>query len=180
MSSTVMKTLEIVDKYQKLVGGLLGIPPANVEFRVRPEGNYATAVKVIGKEYQLDDDKPDIERQQWCHGHYEVWNTAAGPLKPLGQRLGSFKLYMLPHCCGVIVSCNACVETAFRGKRVGTTLNMLRQDIARALGYTVMICTDVAGNTPQRKLLATNGWKDLMKFTNKRTGNEVYIAAITL
>lgn len=164
-----MKTEAIVDKYQKIIGGLLKLSPGAFQFQVQQGVEW----KIVGKEYQFDPNKPDLELQNWMHGTYRVvYNDV--------HKVASFKLYQLPHCCGVIVSCNAFVETGYRGKRVGTALNNLRQDIARALGYTMMICTDIDANTHQRKLLATNGWTDAFDFVNKRTNNKVYLAYIRL
>lgn len=79
-----------------------------------------------------------------------------------------------------MVSCNALVKEKYRGKRIGTILNQLRQDIGRLLGYSAIICTDIDKNTPQRKLLATNGWKDVYSVLNKRTKNLVHLAVINL
>lgn len=166
-----MKTDALVDKYQKLLAGLLKTTPDTIHFFVdeRQDGHF----KEVGKEYQFSEDKPDdMVLQNWSHGAYEV-RLDKGPI-------ASFKLYQLPHCCGILVSCNAFVSEKLRGRRVGTTLNTMRQDIGRALGYTIMLCTDLAKNTPQRKLLATNGWKDILKFQNRRTKNELYLAYVGL
>jgi hypothetical protein len=173
-----MKTPELVDKYQKLLAGLLKCTPDKVHFFVseRQDGRF----KEVGKEYQWDEDKPeDMVLQNWSHGAYEVRLEGDIP-DSRSSVVGSFKLYQLPHCCGVLVSCNAFVSERLRGMRIGTTLNTMRQDIGRSLGYTIMICTDLAKNTPQCKLLATNGWKNILEFKNKRTGNQLYLAYIGL
>ena len=64
--------------------------------------------------------------------------------------------------------------------RIGTILNQLRQDIGRLLGYSSIICTDIQQNTNQRKLLETNGWKDIHSVINKRTNNRVYLSVINI
>ena len=116
-------------------------------------------------------DKPE-GRQDWKLGEYKVTVQ--------GNKVSTFKLYQMPHCCGIAISCNAFVEEQYRNKRVGSVLNNLRQEIARANGYTILICTDIAKNDHQRKLLKTNGWEDVLEFKNKRTGNTVYLAYIGL
>ena len=55
-------------------------------------------------------------------------------------------------------------------------MNTFRQDIARTLGYSSLMCTDIEQNVNQRKLLKTNGWKDIHSVINKRTKNHVYIS----
>lgn len=165
-----MKTEALVDKYQKALGGLINRSPASIRFLIQVNGKGDSLE--IGKQYQIYPDKPELTTLDWCHGHYTVYMNT--------KEIAGFKLYEMPHCCGILVSCNAYVQPSFRGKRVGTLLNNLRQEIARAMGYTVMICTDIARNTPQRKLLKTNGWKDILEFKNKRTGNTILLSYIGL
>jgi GNAT superfamily N-acetyltransferase len=99
----------------------------------------------------------------------------------LGTRhLASFKLYPMINCCGIAVSTHAEVAPSARGKGLGTILNALRIDIARNLGYGVLMCTDIESNEYQRKILAKNGWKDVHKFVNPRTRNTVFVSVINL
>jgi hypothetical protein len=90
--------------------------------------------------------------------------------------VAGFTLTQLPGCCGVVVSTGAWVNLDHRRKGIGSLMNQLRIDYARALGYGYILCTDVETNEPQRKLLAKNGWVDLTKFTNPRTVNRVFIS----
>lgn len=85
--------------------------------------------------------------------------------------IASFTLVQLNGCCGICVSTGALVDTNFQGKGLGTLLNNFRQEIAKCQGYTVLLCTDQDKNERQRAILKKNGWKDVYKFTNKRTGN---------
>lgn len=94
--------------------------------------------------------------------------------------IASFKLYPMINCCGIAVSTQAHVVEFWRNKGLGTVLNQVRQDIARADGYSLLLCTDVGSNTYQRKILAHNGWRDLTSFINRRTKNEVFVSAINL
>ena len=86
----------------------------------------------------------------------------------------------MPHCCAFMVSCNVNVTEKYRGMRIGTILNQFRQDIGRVLNYSSILCTDIEQNTHQRKLLKTNGWKDIHDVVNKRTKNRVYISVINI
>lgn len=163
-----MKTAEVLDKYRKILSGILKCDPENILLYIRKSGNWSD----VG---HFDYDKKTIS-QHWELGEYRVTQK----IGVVEVEISTFKLYQLQHCCAFMVSCNALVREKYRGKRIGTILNQLRQDIGRLLGYSAIICTDIDKNTPQRKLLATNGWKDVYSVLNKRTKNLVHLAVINL
>lgn len=175
-----MKTKEILDKYSKLIAGLLKVEPKEISFFLSkyPFGasvdfKYASqaATKITGITQVYDENKK-MGLNDWSEGNYAVF---------YGEKLVSmFELYRMPHCCAILISCKSHVAIQFRGKRIASTLNMLRQEIGRALGYSLLLCTDIDTNEHQRKLLATNGWKDVHDVINKRTKNRVYISVINL
>ncbi len=94
--------------------------------------------------------------------------------------ISTFKLYEMPHCCAIMISCNVDVKEKYRNKGIGTILNKFRQEIGLLLGYSLLLCTDIEQNTHQRRLLKNNGWKDIYNVLNKRTGNNVFISVINL
>jgi len=94
--------------------------------------------------------------------------------------IARFRLYPMINCCGICVSTEAMVQEGYRGRGLGTLLNNLRIDIARYLGYGLLMCTDVVTNTYQRKVLAHNGWRDVWRFVNPRTTNTVAVSVINL
>lgn len=94
--------------------------------------------------------------------------------------ISEFKLLQMPNCCAFLIATKCWVHPKFQNKGIGTILNLLRQDIARELGYTALICTDIESNIPQRKILEKNGWKDIYKTKNQRTGNNVFISLVEL
>jgi len=96
------------------------------------------------------------------------------------QQVASFELYPMVGCCGICVSTKATVDKAYRNRGIGALLNGLRIDIARYLGYGLLLCTDVESNEYQRKILKRNGWMDLHKVVNPRTKNTIFISAINL
>lgn len=171
-----MKTHELLDKYTKLINALLG--SKEVKFFHRPGSYNFTNGKVIswkeiGHEVEAADeknDKPAIH-YDWSIGHYRLDIDGY-------QYAAEWKLYQMPHCCAICVSCNAEVAKPFRGKRLGTLLNNLRKELSTHLGYSLLLCTDIAQNEHQRKLLATNGWRDIYSVVNRRTGNHVYISVV--
>jgi hypothetical protein len=163
-----METLEILDKYRKIIGGILNCNSENIKFY--NDGNK----EEIGT---FDYDKQCVS-ENWTLGTYEVYQIVDNYDKP--RLISSFKLYQLQHCCAFMVSCNAEIMEEYRNKRIGTILNNLRQDIGRQLGYTAILCTDIEQNVNQRKLLKTNGWKDIYSIINKRTNNRVYLSIINI
>lgn len=125
------------------------------------------------KEYKFTDITNEVEYDEKLSlGEYKL--TIAGEV------LASFKLYPMIGCCGICVSTQAFVNPSFRGRGLGTLMNSIRIDIARYNGYSLLLCTDIEKNEPQRKILKSNGWKDIHKFINKRTQNTIFISVINL
>ena len=85
--------------------------------------------------------------------------------------ISQFKLIQMPGCCGICISTGTYINPEFRGKGVNIILNNFRIDIAKHLGYGLLMCTDLKSNTPQMKTLDKNGWKHVHEFNNPRTGN---------
>lgn len=101
-------------------------------------------------------------------------------LKKGGDKIAYFELYPMINCCGICVSTRAEVAERWKHKGLGTILNSLRIDIARANGYSVLMCTDDQANEYQRKILVRNGWQDVHSFVNARTKHRVAISLINL
>lgn len=156
----------MLDKYRKIIGGLLNCKPKEIKFFI---------TKIVNNkkiEHEVSELKYTKKSNEWSLGDYKIMVN--------GELISSFKLYEMPHCCAIMVSCKAFVNPYFRNKRVGTILNNLRQDIGRLLNYSTILCTDVEKNTHQRQLLKTNGWKDIHDVINKRTKNRVFISVLNL
>ena len=88
-----------------------------------------------------------------------------------GNLISTFRLLQMVGCCGICISTGTYVHPDFRGKGVNIILNNFRIDIAKHLGYGLLMCTDLKSNTPQMKTLDKNGWKHIHEFKNPRTGN---------
>ena len=88
-----------------------------------------------------------------------------------GNLISTFRLLQMVGCCGICISTGTYVDPDFRGKGVNIILNNFRIDIAKHLGYGLLMCTDLKSNTPQMKTLDKNGWKHIHEFKNPRTGN---------
>ena len=88
-----------------------------------------------------------------------------------GNLISTFRLLQMVGCCGICISTGTYVHPDFRGKGVNIILNNFRIDIAKHLGYGLLMCTDLKSNVPQMKTLDKNGWKHIHEFQNPRTGN---------
>jgi hypothetical protein len=198
-----MKTQALLKKYRNLLNQLVGQGDGDIQFQVAQKviGGIGYSWINIGELNYIKNEGLEGEERyyhDWMVGSYRVILTPE--LEPKakpgvqwgnddykyhdrwmkGHVIATFKLYEMPHCCGIMVSCNAFVGEPFRHKGIGTLMNNLRQDIGRQLGYSVILCTDIETNTYQRQLLKTNGWKDIYSFLNRRTSNQVYIAVLGL
>ena len=90
--------------------------------------------------------------------------------------ISQFKLIQMIGCCGICVSTGVYVHNEYRNKGVNTILNNFRIDIAKELGYGLLLCTDVSNNTAEVKTLDKNGWKHVYNFKNPRTSNKINIS----
>lgn len=96
------------------------------------------------------------------------------------EPIASWRLDMLPGCCGVCVSNGVGVRSRFQRKGLGTILSRLRARMAGVDGYGLLLCTDLLSNTAQRRILTKNGWRDIHTFVNPRTTNDIAISVLNL
>jgi GNAT superfamily N-acetyltransferase len=94
--------------------------------------------------------------------------------------IATWELYGMKNCCGICVSTAAFVDPKCRKNGLGRILNRVRIDLAKYMGYGLLLCTDVTRNKPQQRILESNGWKQLYTFINPRTKNEVAIHIVDL
>ena len=152
--------VDVIADAEKQVGGLL-----NKHVKITMERISGANAKIDALRYTLWDTTCDEKSPD------KVWFT---------YQLSNFNLTQLPGCCGVCVSYHAWIADRLRGKGLGTLLCGIRKNIARALGYGCLLCTDVVDNIPQQRVLAKNGWKEIHKFENPRTQHDVNIHVVNL
>lgn len=92
--------------------------------------------------------------------------------------IAHFNLIAMPGCCGILISSGSYVMPEYQNKGIGTILNKMRTEISHLWGYSLLMCTDVADNQHQQKILEKNGWQTLKEFVNNRTRNTVKVHAI--
>jgi predicted GNAT superfamily acetyltransferase len=86
-----------------------------------------------------------------------------------------FKLSQMEACNGICISSKVEIFEKYRGKGLGKSFCSLRGDLAAHFGYSLLHCTVVDANKPQRKIMAANGFRDIQSFKNENTGNTVII-----
>jgi len=99
---------------------------------------------------------------------------------PYPVLIARWELVDMINCCGILVSTDAFVAPDYRDKGLGNLLNLLRIDMAKYLGYSLLLCTDIQQNTHQRKILKKNNWKDIYAFVNKNTESTINISVVDL
>lgn len=92
------------------------------------------------------------------------------------ELVSKFKLIQMIGCCGICVSTKVFVYNNFRNKGVNIILNNFRIDIAKKLGYGILLCTDISSNLAEVKTLNKNSWEHIYNFKNPRTKNNINIS----
>jgi len=93
------------------------------------------------------------------------------PPEPVARQLGYFYFSPMPGCCGIVVSHNTFLNTDCRGSGVSDPFRKIKNELAKALGYTVMIATTQMHNLPGVGNMIKSKYKIPLTFTNKRTSN---------
>jgi hypothetical protein len=141
----------------------------------------------------------DIKIHKRYNGNVEKGDGSCFVRLMLGDiRIAHGILAGMPGCCGMVVSTGAAVHHQHKNKGVGDLMHKYRiycvymiteatfwnsvsasyycvatvpLALAKKLGFTTMICTDIIDNEPQAKIIKKNNWIEVYRFTNKRTGN---------
>ena len=88
---------------------------------------------------------------------------------------GSFMFYPMPGCCGIVVSTGTYLHKQFRGGQLSRDFRVLKERIAKELGYSCMIATTKMDDIPARKNMEKGNYKFVEEFVNSRTGNRLGI-----
>lgn len=88
-----------------------------------------------------------------------------------GNIFAGFTLAPMPGCCGVVVS----IHSSSDGRIPSAQFHTIKQNVAKALGYGLMICTTDTTNVPQIVGGARSGWKWGEQFVNPRTNNRIVV-----
>jgi hypothetical protein len=159
---------ELFAPYKKKISELSGVPEDTITITINsnPVSEY---------DWMLDDSKgiSSVWHVSFLYPKKYIINEVE---RRVSEAIIRFTLYAFPGCCAFLISTNAYVNGDFTNRGIGTLANQLRIDIATALGYSAIVCTDVDTNTHQRKILAKNRWKDIFTIRNKRTNNIVHIS----
>lgn len=160
--ATFEDSQQLLDNYAKQLAKILECDYPDITFEMIDHTRDYAPVNTFP--YRPDED--------WGLGQYRI--------SALNQVVSTFKMYQMPHCCAYAISCNVHVEKLYRNRGIGKLLNQMRIDMAKLMGFSALLCTDVNHNGSQRKVLEANGWVDIHTIINSRTDNVVHISAINL
>lgn len=85
--------------------------------------------------------------------------------------LGGFYFSPMPGCCGIVVSHNTFLHIPFRNSNISDKFRQLKTELAKKLGYTIMIATTQMDNLPGVGNMIKSKYKMPVTFINKRTNN---------
>ena len=88
---------------------------------------------------------------------------------------GAFEIDSLPSQCQVAICHGFYIKPASRGSGKAHDLKQYQNACVQELGYNYAICTVVANNYAQKRVLATNGWAKLTEFYSERQDEDVEI-----
>lgn len=89
----------------------------------------------------------------------------------VAREFGQFYFSPMPGCCGVVVSHHTFLNKDSRHSGVSDNFRKIKHELAKALGYTVMLATTQMENLPGVGNMMKSNYKIPLTFTNKRTNN---------
>jgi len=96
----------------------------------------------------------------------------------------NFSLSQLPGCCGICVSHATSIALEYRYRGVGTLLQQMKEDLAKCIGFSQILCTDTpdAKGRINHRLLLKTGWTDIEEISvkNRRTQNVIHVYSKTI
>ena len=95
--------------------------------------------------------------------------------------VGRWSMQELPGCCMFIVSTGMCIDPKLRGHGIAGFCQKLKEEIAKLLGYTYLLCTvaephyqrEMRKPNSQKYVLRQSGWVGIFSDINRRTDNDV-------
>jgi hypothetical protein len=143
-----------------------------------------TTPRGTSKSIDFFSDMPPHELISWVKGNTSVTyvlqlNISKFFGKEKAIEVARFGMREMPGCCGIAISTGAYTQEAFRQRGIGTALNKFRMALAKAQGYTVLLCTAIDDGITE-KILAKNGWHKGLSFKNRRTNNPITLYSVSL
>jgi hypothetical protein len=100
-------------------------------------------------------------------------------IRPIGndkwEDRSEFTLTQMINCCGIVVSTRTEVGKSYRRKGVSGKFQIIKEQVSKLLGYSMMLSTVLENNEAEIKSIESAGWKCVDKFKNSRTQNKIRI-----
>lgn len=98
---------------------------------------------------------------------------AVSPIANRMRWITIFGISPFPGCCALCISNNTQVRTEYQNRGINRVGLRLREAIANFMGYTAILCTDIARNESSIKTIEGGGFTKFHSLKNRRTNNLV-------
>jgi hypothetical protein len=160
----------INDQFQEQLVNCVNASP-KLRVHLNADQNKISVVKILQTKTEFDFANYAVTLPEIKFASSEFNNTLP---------IAYFSLAKLAGCCGACVSYYSYVDFSYRGGGLGKLLNEIRIEMARQMKFGLLICTDVATNVAQTKILDSVGWTKALDFQNPKTGHTVNLHYIKL
>lgn len=103
-----------------------------------------------------------------------AWTIMAADDTPIAR----FDLALFPHCGAIAILYGLEIEPPYRMGGLARLIQDVRAHAAQQAGIRALLATVVTANQPAMRLF--KGWRELCRFVNETTGNEVALVIKTL
>ena len=98
---------------------------------------------------------------------FYIYNTE----NPMIASIGRFTFAPMPGCCGIVVSCFTWLHENHRRSSWSPMFRELKEEVAKRLGYSMMIATTQMDNIPAVQNMLKSKYHICRTFNNKRTNH---------
>jgi Acetyltransferases, including N-acetylases of ribosomal proteins len=91
------------------------------------------------------------------------------------DEFGFYELNPFPGSNQIVVSNHAFIYPKLRGQGYGSRQHRARLNMARNLGYDVIMCTVREDNAIERHILFKFGWNNVLVFNSTETGHKLCV-----
>lgn len=113
----------------------------------------------------------DIEKGLYKETYFQLFRMTDHSSIDIGRTC----LAPMPGCCGVVISYNTFLNKDSRHSGLSDPFRKLKENLAKHLGYTLMIATTQASNVPAAGNFIKSKYNVVKTFVNKRTNNLLWL-----
>lgn len=118
---------------------------------------------------QLDESAVELAKGLEKQANFQIYRVTATS----EYLIGSTSMSPMPGCCGIVVSHFTKLTLENQGKGLSNPYRSLKENLAKALGYGLMIATTDMANFPAVGNMFKSKYNMIESFINPRTGHLV-------